>query len=136
MTYRPKGKYVAINENSPAALGVCDYSGFTFKREDLEKQMEWRGNALVWTGYMVGRPFLDEPNEQLRPPILPPDPIPVQNPRTLQQQVITWNQGLGLPWNQINMYTWDTWGGFFDGVQQLSNAEKLQELQNYNWGSA
>ena len=51
---RFKGKYVSINPDNPSALGVCDESGFVFNHKDLIKQMEWRGNNLVWTGLMVG----------------------------------------------------------------------------------
>lgn len=44
--------------------------------------MAWRGNKLQWTGFLVCTfTCLDLPNQQLRPRILPPDPIPVVNPR-------------------------------------------------------
>lgn len=76
-----KSKYVTIDPNNPKALGECDRSGFTFNHKDLHKQMEWRGNNLVWTGLMVGKPFLDKPNEQNRPPLVKDDPRPVKNPR-------------------------------------------------------
>lgn len=62
-------------------LGVCDFSGFTFNHKDLHKQMDWRGNQLTWTGYMVGTPFLDKPQEQNRPPAVEADPYPIDNPR-------------------------------------------------------
>lgn len=78
---RWKGKYVKIDPKNPAALGVCDDSGFTFNHKDLVKQMEWRGNNLVWTGLMVGKPYLNVPNEQFRPPLVKDDPRPVKNPR-------------------------------------------------------
>jgi hypothetical protein len=78
---RWKGKYVTINPNNPSALGVCDESGFVFNHKDLTRQMEWRGNNLVWTGLMVGKPYLDKPCEQNRPPIVKGDPKPVSNPR-------------------------------------------------------
>jgi hypothetical protein len=73
------GEYVKKNVIEP--VGVCDYSGFFFSRSDLVKQREWRGNQLVWTGAIVGRPFVDEPNEQNRPPQIKGDPKAVQNPR-------------------------------------------------------
>ena len=74
-----RGEYVKKNVIEP--VGVCDYSGFPFSRSDLVKQYEWRGNQLVWTGAIVGRPFVDEPNEQNRPPQIKGDPKVVQNPR-------------------------------------------------------
>ena len=76
-----KGKYVSIDPDNPSALGVCDESGFVFNHQDLVKQMEWRGNNLVWTGLMVGPPYLDKPSQQNRPPIVKGDPKSVKNPR-------------------------------------------------------
>jgi hypothetical protein len=73
------GEYVKKNVIEP--VGVCDYSGFFFSKSDLVKQYEWRGNQLVWTGAIVGRPFVDEPNQQNRPPQIKGDPKAVQNPR-------------------------------------------------------
>jgi hypothetical protein len=73
------GDYVRKDVIEP--IGTCDYSGFPFSRSDLVKQYEWRGNQLVWTGAIVGRPFLDMPNEQNRPPQIKGDPKAVQNPR-------------------------------------------------------
>jgi len=76
-----KGKHVIINPEKPSALGVCDDSGFDFNHKDLVKQMEWRGNNLVWTGLMVGKPYLDIPQEQNRPPLVKADPKPVKDAR-------------------------------------------------------
>jgi hypothetical protein len=73
------GEYVKKNVIEP--VGVCDYSGFFFSKSDLVKQYEWRGNQLVWTGAIVGRPFVDEPNQQNRPPQIKGDPKTLQNPR-------------------------------------------------------
>lgn len=78
---RWKSKYVSIDINNPDALGECDYSGFTFNRRDLHKQYEWRGNNLVWTGFMVGKPYMDKPNEQNRPPAVKDDPRAISDPR-------------------------------------------------------
>lgn len=73
------GDYVRKDVIEP--IGTCDYSGFPFSRSDLVKQYEWRGNQLVWTGAIVGRPFVDEPNEQNRPPQIKGDPKALLNPR-------------------------------------------------------
>lgn len=80
-TNRWKGKNVVINPKNPAALGVCDDSGFDFNHKDLVKQMDWRGDNYVWTGLMVGPQYLDKPQEQNRPPLVKTDPRPVKNPR-------------------------------------------------------
>lgn len=86
MSYLPKGRHYFLDPDHPKAAGICDKTQFIYPRDKLVKQMEWRGNALVWTGFLVGPEYADVPNEQLRPPILQPDPVPVQNPR-LDQMV-------------------------------------------------
>jgi hypothetical protein len=63
------GDYVRKDVIEP--IGTCDYSGFPFSRSDLVKQYEWRGNQLVWTGAIVGRPFVQ----------IKGDPKALQNPR-------------------------------------------------------
>ncbi len=76
-----RGSYVRKGSKEP--VGVCDFSGFWFSHSDLVKQMEYRGNSLVWTGFMVGRPFVDIPNQQARPPLVKADPKVVINPRPM-----------------------------------------------------
>jgi hypothetical protein len=80
----PSKKYVTFDFEHPQAVGVCDYSGFFFNHKDLHKQMEWRGNSLVWNGFLVGKPYLDIPNEQMRNPLIYPDPVPIKDPRPPQ----------------------------------------------------
>lgn len=78
---RWKGKNVKVNSTNPQGLGVCDDSGFDFNHCDLVKQMEWRGNNLVWTGLMIGKPYLDKPSQQNRPPIVKDDPRAIRDAR-------------------------------------------------------
>lgn len=78
-----EGKYVVIDPNNPEPIGVCDITGQFFNHKDLIKQMEWRGNHLVWTGLLVGKPYLDKPQQQNRPYPVKADPYPVKNPRPL-----------------------------------------------------
>jgi hypothetical protein len=75
------GNYSRIDPKKPRALGMCDLSGFLCRHEDLIRQMEYRGNGLVWTGFLVHPDFADQPNPQGLVPILLPDPIPIKNPR-------------------------------------------------------
>lgn len=134
MTMRPHGKHVSIDESNPDALGICDYTGFVHNRRDLVQQMEWRGNAIVWTGLFVGRQYADKPNEQLRPPILPPDPVPVRFPRVQQPTIITWSQGQPNTWANINAWTWATWTGEEDGIPALPEAQRYSMLKNAFFG--
>lgn len=66
---------------NPRATGVCDFGGEWCNLADLHKQMEWYGTSLKWTGWLVCAEHLDQPQPQLRPIRLPPDPVPVKNPR-------------------------------------------------------
>lgn len=160
----PKGKHVTVDADSPMALGICDKTGFVFKRMDLVRQMEWRGNSLIWTGFMVGKPYVDQPNPQLRPPILPPDPVPVKDPRLQKPSAVYWaNQN--IPWSQLTVDNWVSWSGSEDGtlaateeqrlialqaanqpptafasggvpqMQQLTQQQILQSLRTYNWNT-
>lgn len=66
----------------PQAKGVCDRCGEWYLLSALEKQMEYFGPSLQWTGFLVCRDkCLDVPQPQNIPLILPPDPVPVKNPR-------------------------------------------------------
>lgn len=135
MTYRPKGKHVRIDADSPTALGICDYTGFVHNRHDLVRQMEWRGNAIVWTGFYVGKDYADVPNEQLRPPILPPDPVPTYEPRTQQPTVVTWSNGQPAIWGLLPIYDWVSWYGEEDGIPCYPINQRRALLQNFNWSN-
>ena len=130
MSY-PKGKHVIIDPDHPKALGICDATGFVFRHCDLVKQMEWRGNALTWTGFMVGKPYVDTPNEQLRVPLLRPDPIPIALPRGQQPSNVVWSNQ-SVPWNQLEVLNWSSWGGTEDGVLAATEAQRLESLQTGN----
>ncbi|HVX00743.1 MAG TPA: hypothetical protein VHA52_09970 [Candidatus Babeliaceae bacterium] len=130
----PVGKYVHIDLDDPDAQAICDRSGFRFLKRDLVKQMEWRGNSLEWTGYLVGYPFVDIPNEQQRNPILLQDPIPVKDPRLMQNTDYVWNT---IPYTFSNCpYTFNNVPGIFNGVPYGSIEAARLELENIHWGSS
>lgn len=136
MGYFPKGKHVTIDVTNPDALGICDYSRFVHNRRDLLKQMEWRGDALVWTGFYVGKTYLDQPNEQLRPPILPPDPVPIKDPRPMQPTILTCSNNYNIPISQLTEVIIGVWNGAdnalpiaFGGVDgELYNSLKEERM--------
>lgn len=132
MSLRPKGKHVTVDISNPQALGICDYTGFVHKHSDLVKQMEWRGNALTWTGLYVGKDYADIPNEQLRPPILPPDPIPIVNARPQYPTNQNWNVSTGFTWNTFTT-NFNDWASTQDGVPCLPEDERLTALRNFKW---
>jgi hypothetical protein len=47
----------------------------------MVRQQQWAGNSLIDTGLLVGIDCLDVPQDQYRTVILPPDPMPINNPR-------------------------------------------------------
>jgi hypothetical protein len=70
-----------INPSAPEALGVCDRCGRLFNLRQLTYQYDWVGTHLQNLQLKVCSQCYDEPQEQLRTIILPPDPLPVYDPR-------------------------------------------------------
>ena len=77
---RPHGRAV-IDERNPMALAVCDRCRFLYNHRDLAWQYQWAGPTLMNKRILVCQPCMDVPQEQLRTILLPPDPVPVDNPR-------------------------------------------------------
>lgn len=127
MTIR-KGRYYQVDSNNPQAKGICDRSGFAFNHKDLVKQMEWRGDSLEWTGLTVGKPFLDKPNEQLRTPEIGPDSVPVEEPKLPIYTDICWSNQM-IPWSQLTVLNWASWGGVQQGVLAAPENERMQALE-------
>jgi len=71
----------SVSARRPQAFGICDRDGFRYNLRDLSWQNEWAGTKLQNTRFLVCRRCLDKPNEQLRAYAVPPDPLPVRNPR-------------------------------------------------------
>lgn len=80
MALRPHGQ-AEVNPDHPQAFAKCDRCGDQCNLVNLRPQMEYAGPALVNTGWLVCETCLDEPNPGLRTVLIPPDPIPVNNPR-------------------------------------------------------
>lgn len=80
MGFRPHGR-AQVNPDSPRAFGVCDTCGFLYNLRELRWQFQYTGPTLVNLRFLVCDACYDTPQPQLKPVILPPDPIPVANPR-------------------------------------------------------
>jgi hypothetical protein len=72
----------SVNPFDPRAFGICDRCGFLYNLAKLQYQYQWNGVALMNRGIKVCPTCHDEPSEFLRNIILPPDPLPVDQPRT------------------------------------------------------
>lgn len=70
-----------ISASSPRALASCQRCGFIYNLIDLRFQMEWQGTQLQNLQYLVCDDCYDIPQQQLRTILIPPDPVPVMNPR-------------------------------------------------------
>jgi hypothetical protein len=80
----PLPKYARVSPTNPEAWGQCDRCGFTRNVSDLVFQVEWAGQQLFNQQILVCKDrCYDTPQEQLRTIILPPDPPPVINARTI-----------------------------------------------------
>lgn len=78
--WHPSGR-ARVSASRPQALAICDDCGFTFNLVDLRPRVQWAGVKLQTFNMLVCRTCWDVPQEQLRTIIIPPDPIPVLNPR-------------------------------------------------------
>jgi hypothetical protein len=78
---RPHGN-AQIDSNAPRAVGICDRCGFMYNHDELQWQWDWQqGPRLFNLRILVCRPCLDVPQESGRTIVLPPDPVPIANPR-------------------------------------------------------
>ncbi len=145
---RWKPRHVTIDPQHPEALGLCDDSGFVFNHKDLVKQMEWRGNRLQWTNRLVGRPFLDQPQEQFRSPVIKADPFPVKDPRLPQPDSDHYPPDGGVPVEsfpdlekKLNAFKWTAPAeppidaGDPDGQPADSFQEVMNRLNRVTWNS-
>lgn len=70
-----------VDATSPRAWGVCDRCSFTYNLHQLQYQYQYNGTSLYNTRFRVCPKCMDVPQPQLLNPILPPDPMPVNDPR-------------------------------------------------------
>ncbi len=74
--------FATVDPSNPRAFATCDRCGMLYLHDDLEWQFQFLGFNLVNLRLLVcKRKCLDLPNETLRAIVLPPDPLPIQNPR-------------------------------------------------------
>ncbi len=86
MAWRFHGK-ATVNPTQPEGFAVCDRCGQWFQRvgatggTGLRWQLDWRGPVLQNLYILVCPSCYDKPQEQYRPLVIPPDPLPVYQPR-------------------------------------------------------
>ena len=104
--------------------------GFQYNHRDLRWEMQWRGNKIEKTGFLVCPTCWDEPNPTLRPKVLPPDPVPILNPRAGDfnpQDILTEDSNPLITEN--NVYTMMTESEFMDVFARDILTETSEEME-------
>ena len=94
MGFKHHGKYTHMNKRAPSAIARCDHSGMMVKHSMLQKQMQYSGAGLYWTGLWVYPKFLDKPNPQNLAPRVKLDPVPV--PHAKPDEMVSQNPNYQL----------------------------------------
>jgi hypothetical protein len=107
MAYASLSGRATTNPYAPNAFAVCDSCGEWYNRVNLLVQREWYGDTLADTGFRVCSRCLSKPQPQLKPVILPLDPVPINEPRperlTAQQSLN--GPTVGAAWQNLNGFT-------------------------------
>ena len=80
MAWHPSGR-ARVSARRPQALAICQRCQFTYNLVDLRPVVQWAGVKLQTYDILVCRSCWDVPQENIRVIIIPPDPVPVLNPR-------------------------------------------------------
>lgn len=89
---------------APRALAVCDRCGFMYNHDMLQWQWDWqRGPRLFNLRILVCQSCLDIPQESGRTIVLPPDPIPIRNPRP-ENYAVADNPVSPLGWSPTDLF--------------------------------
>jgi hypothetical protein len=81
MAYSSRSGRARTSASAPQAHAICDRCGFRYNHVALTWQYDWAGASLINKRILVCPTCLDKPQEQLRAIIVPPDPMPIANPR-------------------------------------------------------
>jgi hypothetical protein len=87
MGWRPHPKDAEVDADHPVPWATCDSCGFIWNHPRLAWQHQWAGTGLINLRQLKCPRCLDEPQEQLRVIVLPPDPDPLFNARPEQYAI-------------------------------------------------
>jgi hypothetical protein len=114
MAWASRSGRAVTNPEHPRAFAVCDNCRFWYNHNKLKWQREWQGTQIINKGFLVCEGCLDKPNPQLKARLMPPDPVPIANPRP-----------------EINIYPLDV---FHVGVETTPRAAVATETDaSRNW---
>lgn len=111
-----KGNYRAqVNPSNLDSFAICDVCGKLWNHSQLQFQYDWAGTELINLGYMACPDDYDKPFTPRKVIILPPDPLPIKDPRPPAWATQQIGRGIDtepLLWDQLG-YNWDS-GLFWD----------------------
>src|SRR6266496_1436586 len=81
---RPHPVHADTDPRAPRAWATCDRCGQVWNHYKLEWQFEWGGARPYNERILVCEYCRDKMQEQFKAIILPPDPMPIENPRPEQ----------------------------------------------------
>lgn len=84
--WNPTGR-ARVSARSPRAIGVCDRCGTWYNHNQLRQQVIVAGTGFQTIPLLVCYRCYDIPNLNLLTILIPPDPIPIYNPRPEQYDV-------------------------------------------------
>lgn len=74
--------FATLNPQNPDAYATCQRCGQLYNHSDLEWQFAYAGFSLINLNLLVcRRKCLDFANPTLQTIIIPPDPLPIKDPR-------------------------------------------------------
>lgn len=76
----PHGR-AKVDATRPSAFAICDRCGLLYNHRDLHWQYDFRGRSLANLRILVCETCEDTPQPQLKPRIIPPDPVSIPNAR-------------------------------------------------------
>lgn len=80
MAWRPHGR-AEVDSSNPRGWATCDRCGLNYNLFKLNYQFQWAGTDLINLRLRVCPTCMDTPSEFLRTVIIPPDPLPLIDPR-------------------------------------------------------
>ena len=70
-----------VNTSNPESFAICDRCGELWSHNRLQWQWDWQGVQLVNLQILVCPTCLDVPFLPGKVILIPPDPVPIRNPR-------------------------------------------------------
>ena len=114
MGYRAYTGHAELDLDNLDAFAICERCGQLHNHSRLTWQTDYRGPGIQNLRILVCPGCLDAPNPTSKTITLPPDPVPILNPRPpsssdlITPVGISWDTGERMLWDNDNFIIWDT----------------------------